>query len=162
MTLWDPEIESPGASAPHWDRLPCSLHQGSSLTEQYSLRCIQVLVFWHFPLGLRPSRWYLFSPFFIASRLFRFEIVLSKIISRKAKTWRCANFCRRKFLEQNLHMTKGRKDLLLFVSLPERYVEVLDDRGVVSVALKGIWQSIVRECSTHRKKGDCLVASKTR
>ena len=51
-------------------------------------------------------------------------------------------------------MIKGRKDILLFVSLPERYVEVLDDRGVVSVALKGIWQSIVRECSTHLKKGD--------
>lgn len=51
-------------------------------------------------------------------------------------------------------MTKGRNDILLFVSLLERYVEVLDDRGVVSVALEGILQSIVRECSTHLKKGD--------
>jgi uncharacterized membrane protein len=59
-------------------------------------------------------------------------------------------------------MSKGRNDILLFVSLLERYVEVLDDRGVVSVALEGIWQSIVRECSTHLKKGNFLVASKTR
>ena len=52
------------------------------------LRCFQVLVFWHFPLGLRPLGGSC-SAFFIASRLFRFEIVLSKTISRKAKTWNC-------------------------------------------------------------------------
>ena len=51
-------------------------------------------------------------------------------------------------------MTRGRNGILLFVSLQERYVEVLGDQGVVSAAPEGIWQSIVRECSGHLKKGD--------
>ena len=51
-------------------------------------------------------------------------------------------------------MTKGRNGILLFVSLQERYVEVLGDQGVISAAPEGIWQAIVRECTAHLKKGD--------
>ena len=53
-----------------------------------------------------------------------------------------------------MHVTKGRNGILLFVSLQERYVEVLGDLGVVSAAPEGMWQAIVQECSKHLKKGD--------
>ena len=109
-----------------------------------------------FPVWITPSEVVLVQLviFLLLAGVFRFEIVLSKIIPKKAKTWRCANFCRRQFLEQNLHVTKGRNGILLFVSLQERYVEVLGDLGVVSAAPEGMWQAIVQECSKHLKKGD--------
>ena len=92
--------------------------------------------------------------FFLLAGVFRFEIVLGRLIPQKAKNWRCANFCRRQFFEQNLHMTEGRNGILLFVSLQERYVEVLGDQGVTAAAPEELWQAIVQDCSAHLKKGD--------
>jgi putative membrane protein len=47
------------------------------------------------------------------------------------------------FLAQNLHTTAGRTGVLIFVSVAERYAEILADSGINALVSKGEWQAIV-------------------
>ncbi len=47
------------------------------------------------------------------------------------------------FLAQNLHTTSGRTGVLIFVSIAERYVEILADKAVHGKVTAAEWQSIV-------------------
>lgn len=47
------------------------------------------------------------------------------------------------FLTQNLATTKGRTGVLIFVSVAERYAEIIPDTGISSKVPAGEWQSIV-------------------
>lgn len=47
------------------------------------------------------------------------------------------------FLAQNLHTTEGRTGVLLFVSVAERYAEVLADAGIHKKVPDADWQAIV-------------------
>lgn len=47
------------------------------------------------------------------------------------------------FLVQNLHTTDGRTGVLIFISVAERYAEILADRGIHARVDPGIWQTIV-------------------
>ena len=47
------------------------------------------------------------------------------------------------FLVQNLHTTAGRTGVLIFVSVAERYAEILADKGIDARVRPGTWQNIV-------------------
>ena len=47
------------------------------------------------------------------------------------------------FLSQSLHTTAGRTGVLIFVSVAERYAEVLADSGINAKVPAGTWQGIV-------------------
>lgn len=47
------------------------------------------------------------------------------------------------FLVQNLHTTDGRTGVLIFVSVAERYAEILADAGVHIKVDKAVWQTII-------------------
>jgi putative membrane protein len=47
------------------------------------------------------------------------------------------------FLAQNLHTTRGRTGVLIFVSVAEHYAEVLADSGIHSKVTPTEWQAIV-------------------
>jgi putative membrane protein len=47
------------------------------------------------------------------------------------------------FLSQSLHTTAGRTGVLIFVSVAERYAEVLADSGINAKVPTGTWQAIV-------------------
>ena len=49
------------------------------------------------------------------------------------------------FLVQNLHTTAGRTGVLIFVSVAERYAEILADKGIHTKVQPAEWQSIVDE-----------------
>jgi putative membrane protein len=49
------------------------------------------------------------------------------------------------FLVQNLHTTADRTGVLIFVSIAERYAEVLADAGIHSKLSESQWQSIVND-----------------
>jgi putative membrane protein len=49
------------------------------------------------------------------------------------------------FLVQNLHTTADRTGVLIFVSIAERYAEVLADAGIHSKVSETQWQSIVND-----------------
>lgn len=47
------------------------------------------------------------------------------------------------FLAQDLHTTTGRTGVMIFVSVAERYAEVLADTGIDKKVAKGTWKKIV-------------------
>lgn len=47
------------------------------------------------------------------------------------------------FLAQNLHTTAGRTGVLIFVSVAERYAEIIADAGIDAKVPKGSWKEIV-------------------
>jgi putative membrane protein len=58
------------------------------------------------------------------------------------------------FLAQNLHTTSGRTGVLLFVSVAERYVEVIADEGVHAKVPDSEWRDIVDELTASIGRGE--------
>jgi putative membrane protein len=52
------------------------------------------------------------------------------------------------FLAQNLHTTDGRTGVLLFVSVAERYAEIIADKSIDGKVPAGTWKSIIDGLTT--------------
>ena len=66
------------------------------------------------------------------------------------------------FLAQNLHTTAGSTGVLIFLSVGERYAEVLADERINSQVPMGTWQAIVDELTAGIAEGraaDALIAA---
>ncbi|WP_231757678.1 TPM domain-containing protein [Microbulbifer elongatus] len=85
--------------------------------------------------------------------LFRWRPLTMWLVPKKVKFWRAANLARRQFLEHELHSTKDRLGLLIFVSQAEHYVEILADRGLAEQITNESWQEIVENFIREVKKG---------
>jgi putative membrane protein len=64
-------------------------------------------------------------------------------VPRAARTASCSARARGQFLAQNLHATASRTGVMIFVSLAERYAEILADTGIDSKVPPGFWQATV-------------------
>jgi putative membrane protein len=66
------------------------------------------------------------------------------------------------FLSQDLHTTKGRTDVLIFISVAERYAVVIADEDIYKKVPPGIWDDAVLELTAETARGmpgDGLVAA---
>ncbi|MGE0023915.1 MAG: TPM domain-containing protein [Hyphomicrobium sp.] len=81
-----------------------------------------------------------------------FAIVLAATLPRPIRYWLVPQWIKRarvhrrameQFLAQNLHTTRGRTGVLIFVSLAERQAEIVADAGIEARVPKGTWQEIV-------------------
>jgi putative membrane protein len=70
------------------------------------------------------------------------------LVPRSIKHARAHRHAVEQFLVQNLHTTAGRTGVLIFVSVAERYAEVLADTGIDAKVPKGTWQEIVDKLTT--------------
>lgn len=57
------------------------------------------------------------------------------------------------FLVQNLHTTKGRTGVLIYVSFAERFAELIADDGIYKKMPSTIWGEVVRELTHHLGRG---------
>ncbi len=57
------------------------------------------------------------------------------------------------FLVQNLHTTAGRTGILIYVSVAERYAEVIADTGIDAKVPKGTWKAIVDDLTYNIAAG---------
>lgn len=57
------------------------------------------------------------------------------------------------FMVQNLHTTKGRTGILIFVSVAERHAEILADTGIDAKVPEGTWQKIVDRLTSEIGQG---------
>ena len=76
----------------------------------------------------------------LASRPLRYRLVPRAVLVERAHARAVEQF-----LVQNLHTTSGRTGVLIFVSVAERYAEILADSGIHTVVPEGTWQTIVDE-----------------
>ena len=54
---------------------------------------------------------------------------------------------------QNLHTTVGHTGVLIFVSVAERFAEVIADRAIHEKVPETVWQAIVADLTDHIGKG---------
>ena len=60
------------------------------------------------------------------------------------------------FLAQNLHTTKGRTGVLIFVSMAEHFAEVIADAGINDKVPHGTWEGVVARLIGHLKERDIV------
>jgi putative membrane protein len=66
-----------------------------------------------------------------------------RLVPRALKDARASRLAREQFLLQRLHATRERTGVLIFVSVAERYVEIIADEGINNVVPPGTWDGIV-------------------
>jgi putative membrane protein len=55
----------------------------------------------------------------------------------------------KQFLARNVHRTAARTGVLIFVSIAERYAEVVADAGINSKVGQHVWDGVVRDLTAH-------------
>lgn len=58
------------------------------------------------------------------------------------------------FLAQNLHTTKGRTGVLIYVSFAEHFAELIADNAIDKKVPQETWDQIVRELTDHLSRGE--------
>ncbi|ASJ75060.1 TPM domain-containing protein [Granulosicoccus antarcticus] len=107
-----------------------------TLSHTYWLYPIQVLVF----LGL--------------GMVFQIPKARLWMIPASVKRQRAARHAREQFFLQNLHQTRGRTGVLIFVSVAEHYVEIIVDSAIAEVVDNSLWEATVQEFIEHISKNE--------
>lgn len=96
------------------------------------------------------------ATFIVLALVFRLPGLTTRLIPRQVRHWRACNLARRQFVECNLHHTEGDTGILIFVSVAERYVEILVDRGIASRIDNSAWESIIETFTEQVRQGQVL------
>jgi putative membrane protein len=75
------------------------------------------------------------------------------LVPRSVKHARAHRRAVEQFLVQNLHTTVGRTGVLIFVSVGERFAEILADAAIHAKVPESVWQGIVADLTEHIGKG---------
>jgi putative membrane protein len=59
----------------------------------------------------------------------------------------------KQFLSRNVHVTAARTGVLIFVSLAERYVEIVADSGINSRVAQAVWDDVVGQLVADARRG---------
>jgi len=89
--------------------------------------------------------------FFALALLFRWPPLMMRLIPKAVKHRRASRVAHQQFFEQNLHHTRERTGVMLFVSVAEHYVEIIADKGINDVVEEGIWDEVIAEFVQHVK-----------
>ena len=87
------------------------------------------------------------------------------LVPKSVKRERAHRRAVEQFLAQNLHTTSGRTGVLIFVSVAERYAEILADQAVHKKVTAAVWQDIVTRLTSaigEGRTGDGFVDAITR
>ena len=85
--------------------------------------------------------------------VFRIPAIKYVLVPKSIKHRRASRVAREQFFLQGLQNTQGRTGILLFVSIAERYVEVIADKGINDVVPTGTWDKIVNDFINQVKAG---------
>lgn len=83
--------------------------------------------------------------FLVLVALFYFSPVKMWLIPKDVKHRRANRLAHTQFYIQNVHNTAHKNGILLFVSVAERHVEIIADKGINDVVDPGAWDRIIRE-----------------
>ena len=57
------------------------------------------------------------------------------------------------FLAQNMHTTRGRTGVLIYISFAEHYAEVIADDGIYKKVRPIVWEEVIAELTSHLGRG---------
>lgn len=83
------------------------------------------------------------SSFLLALLVLQWTPLKMRLVPRSGQRKQAARLAREQFYAQQLHNTRDRTGVLLFVSVAEHYVEILADEGINSKVGPGTWDTIV-------------------
>ena len=113
---------------------------------------VALLVPWpfiHFTWMTMQSVWLLQLFVFVALlALIMYRPIRFALVPKSTKRLRAHRRAIEQFLAQNLHTTEGRTGVLVFVSVAERYAEILADAGIHKKVTSAEWQGIVDQLTT--------------
>ena len=75
------------------------------------------------------------------------------VTPRAIKRLRAHRLAMEQFLAQNIHMTDQRTGVLIFLSVAERYIEVIADEGIYKKVDRRVWDETVDIMSAHIRRG---------
>jgi putative membrane protein len=76
-----------------------------------------------------------------------------RIVPRRAKHERAHSTAMRQFWAQRLHKTQERTGVLVFVSLAERYAEIIADAGINEKVTPEVWNDAVAALTSAMREG---------
>jgi putative membrane protein len=85
--------------------------------------------------------------------LLMYEPLRLALVPRSVKQARAHRRAVEQFLVQNLHTTQGRTGVLIFVSVAERFAEVLADAAIHRKVPEDTWAAIVTDLTDHIGRG---------
>ena len=118
-----------------------------------------------FPAALLLHHWWiaLSLPWFVAAQLAALGSALLVLkflpglriylVPRGLRYRRAHDHALRQFFGRNIHLTKERTGVLIFVSLAERYAEVVADAGINARVPQERWNTAVERLTSHAAAG---------
>jgi putative membrane protein len=82
-----------------------------------------------------------------------YEPLRLALVPRPLKQARAHRRAVEQFLVQNLHTTQGRTGVLIFVSVAERYAEIVADAAIHQKVGEETWDAIVKDLTDHIGRG---------
>jgi putative membrane protein len=91
--------------------------------------------------------------FLLCLVLFQWDRIRFALVPRAVKRARAHQRAVDQFLVQNMHTTKGRTGVLIYVSFAERFAEVIADEGIYRKMPESTWEDAVGELTNHLARG---------
>jgi putative membrane protein len=91
--------------------------------------------------------------FLLLALVFSLPPLKMRLVPRALKRGRAHRLAVEQFYAQNLHHTAERTGVLIFVSVAERYVEILADQGIHARVPAGAWDQVVADFTGAVKAG---------
>jgi putative membrane protein len=85
------------------------------------------------------------AAFLLLALLAHLPPVRMALVPDAIKRRRAGRLAREQFFEQRLHLTRARTGVLIFVSVAERYVEIIADDGINALVPPGTWDEAVAD-----------------
>lgn len=92
---------------------------------------------------IKMFQWQIMSFIFAYFILYKFETILFRILSKKYKYEKASEYANKQFLNLGLQTTKTKQAIMFFVSIDEKYVEIITDSAIKEKIDNKYWQEIV-------------------
>jgi putative membrane protein len=92
--------------------------------------------------------------FALGLALIQWEPFRFALVPRSVKRARAHERAVEEFLAQNLHTTKGRTGVLIYVSFAEHFAGLIADNAIDKKVPQETWDQIMRELTDHLRRGD--------
>ncbi|MEK6749811.1 MAG: TPM domain-containing protein [Pseudomonadota bacterium] len=89
-----------------------------------------------------------------AAMLLSWQPLKVRIVPARIQIAHARRLAREQFFARKMHHTRERSGIMIFVSVAERYVEIIADQGINDQVAAGTWDGIVRDLIAAVQRGE--------
>lgn len=83
--------------------------------------------------------------FLLLALIFRWQPLQRRIVPKTMQHQRASRYAHELFFVKGVHLTRDRTGIMIFVSVAERYVEIIADSGISAKVDTEVWRDVVAE-----------------